>query len=47
VQRLDAEAPAVVVADLDMAEVTRVRERHAMLACRVADLGGRTLTPAR
>jgi predicted amidohydrolase len=47
VQRLDDASPAVVVADLDPAEVTRVRERHGMLDCRVTDLGVRTVTPAR
>jgi len=47
VQRLADESPAVVVADLQPAEVTRVRERHGMLDCRVTDLGARTVTPAR
>jgi 5-aminopentanamidase len=46
VQRLDDASRAVVVADLHLAEVTRVRQRHGMLDCRVADLGVRTRAPA-
>jgi predicted amidohydrolase len=47
VQRLDDAAPALAVADLDPATVTRVRERHRMLDCRVTDLGARVVTSAR
>jgi predicted amidohydrolase len=47
VQRVDDASRSVVVADLDLAEVTRVRERHGMLECRATDLGVRTVTPAR
>jgi predicted amidohydrolase len=46
VQRLDDASPAVVVADLHLAEVTRVRQRHGVLDCRVTDLGVRAVTSA-
>jgi len=47
VERLDDRSPAVVVADLDPAEVSGVRGRHPMLGDRVADLGGRVVVSAR
>jgi predicted amidohydrolase len=47
VDRVGDASPAVVVADLDPAEVSRVRARHPMLDDRVADLGTRARVPVR